>query len=308
GLWGDELVQRLRQSGLHTYMTFFGFFPPFPNGSNNPAQMDAIKRYVKYVVDRYGAYVDFWEMMNESPNPPITIDDGWYNQVGAYLHGIDPYQHPVATSWEKPNLGVIDVTAPHWYQKEDEFASDREVKSQIDQYKRFGKPVIFGEQGNSDANWDARSSLRMRLRSWTAFFDEGVLIFWNASCCKGATNGYASNIYLGPEERDYLKVLQDFTRGIDPRVALEDVQVSNPDLARAYALRSPTTYVAYVHNYKDHTNSTSGLRVTVNLLAGGTATWTSPTTGQVLGTQIVPAGTQTLTVPAFVTDIALKIR
>lgn len=47
-------------------------------------------------------------------------------------------------------------------------------------------------------------------------------------------------------------------------------------------LTSPTTYVAYLHAYTDHTSPTSGISVTVDLLAGGTATWISPATGTAL--------------------------
>ncbi|MBI3962955.1 MAG: DUF5060 domain-containing protein [Deinococcus sp.] len=307
GLWGDELVQKLRQHGFRTYMVIFGFQPPFPNDAADPAKMVAVQRYVQYVVDRYSAYVDFWELMNEFPNPPSTISDDWYTQIGQYLRRIDPYQHPISTSWQRPDLAVIDITSPHWYQKEDELASDLVTQEQINHWRSFGKPVIFGEQGNSEQNWDPRSALRLRLRSWTAFFNEGVFIFWNSSFAKDYQGGVASNIYLGPEERAYLRILQDFTRGFDLRASMVPLAVSNPALVRGSALRSPSAYAAYLHAYTDHSNPASGITVTVDLLAGGTATWISPATGEVLGTQNVSAGLQTLPVPAFTTDIALKI-
>ncbi len=308
GLYGDQLVQSLRQHGLRTYMVIFGFFPPFPDGSNNAAQMDAIKRYVKYVVDRYGAYVDFWELMNESPNPPITIADDWYIQVATYLREVDPYKHPISTSWQRPDLSVIDIISPHWYAKENEFESDLAMREQIEANKGHAKkPIIFGEQGNSEQNWDEGSALRMRLRSWTAFFNEAVLIFWNTSCCKDSQGGVASNIYLGPQERSYIKVLQDFVSGLDRLIA--PVQIEIPDISRVrgYALSAPTVFVAYLHAYTDHTNPTTGISITIDSPLAGTATWIDPATGAVLGTASVSSGRQTLTVPVFTTDVALKI-
>ena len=307
GLWGDELVQRLRQYGFRTYMVIFGFEPPFPTGSKNSQQMDAVKRYVKYVVDRYGAYVDFWELMNEYPNPPATMDDDWYTQIAPYLRDIDPYDHPISTSWQRPDLSVIEITSPHWYQKESEFESDLVTQQQINHWKASGKPVIFGEQGNSEQNWDERSALRMRIRSWTAFFNEGALIFWNSSFAKDYRGGVASNIYLGPEERGYLKVLQDFTRGFDPRAVIAEVKVSSPERVRGYALGSPSAYGAYLHAYTDHTSPTSGISITVDSPGNGTASWIDPATGNLLSTQSVSAGSQTLNVPPFTADIALKI-
>ena len=308
GLYGDQLVQSLRTHGFRTYMVIFGFFPPFPDGNSNPDQMDAIKRYVKYVVDRYGAYVDFWELMNESPNPPIKIADDWYTQVGTYLRQVDPYKHPISTSWQRPDLPVIDITSPHWYARENEFESDLVTIDQINFYRHHSdKPIIFGEQGNSEQNWDERSALRMRIRSWTAFFNEATLIFWNSSCCKDSRGGYASNIYLGLQERGYIKVLQDFVRGLDRRIAPAKIEVSDPARVRGYALAAPTILIAYLHAYTDHTNPTTGISLTADFPVAGTATWIDPSTGSTLATSSVAVGRQTLSVPAFITDVVLRL-
>lgn len=308
GIYGDQLIQSLRRHGFRTYMVIFGFYPPFPDGSGDSAQMDAIHRYVKYVVDRYGAYVDFWELMNESPNPPIAIDDNWYIQVATYLREVDPYDHPISTSWQRPDLSVIDINSPHWYEKESELESDIALIAQLGHADNAsGKPVIFGEQGNSEQNWDERSALRMRIRSWTAFFKEAVLIFWNTSCCKDSGAGIASNIYLGPEERLYVSILQNFADGLDRRLLPADIEISEPSLVRGYALSSPEVYVAYLHAYTDHTNLTTGINITINSPVGGTATWIDTATGATLGSASLSSGRQTLTAPGFTTDIALKI-
>ncbi|MGI8586280.1 MAG: DUF5060 domain-containing protein [Chloroflexia bacterium] len=301
GLSGDKLVQKLRKYHLRTYMTIFGFNPPFPH-STTPEQFAAIKRYVKYVVDRYGAYVDFWELMNEA-----TVSDQWYTEIAQYLRSIDPYHHPISTSWQQPDLSAIDINSPHWYQKESEFDSDVVTWQNFNGWKGHNKPVIVGEQGNAEQNWDERSALRMRLRSWTAFFAEGVLIFWNASFAKDYRNPGAADIYLGPEERGYLRVLQGFTNNFDPQAVTAAVELNRPDLVRGYALSAPTTYAAYLHSYTNHRTATVGIKVTVELRAAGKARWIEPATGRVLGTACVGSGHQTLLVPDFVTDIALKV-
>lgn len=307
GQWGDELVQGLRRYHVHTFMTIFGFSPPFPEDAADPAKMAAIERYVKYVVDRYGAYVDFWELMNEAPAPPLKMEDAWYEQIGGYLHSIDPYRHPLSTSWPQPGLTTIDIAGPHWYQHEGDFESDKVTVQQIVEWKPYGKPIIFGEQGNSDQNWDPTSALRMRIRSWTAFFNEASLIFWNSSFVKDYRGNIASNIYLGPEERGYLKVLQNFTQGFDPEARITRVSVSAPDRVRAYALQAPTTYAAYLHAYTDHTHPTHGIQITIQIKAAGIAHWIAPASGAELGSQTIEAGTQQLSVPDFITDVALKI-
>lgn len=304
GQTGDELVKKLRQYGFRVYMVLFGFDPPGVGHTSSLSveQMAAVKRYVKYIVDRYGAYVDFWELMNEA-----AVTEAWYREVASYLREIDPYKHPISTSWERPDLEVIEINSPHWYQKESELDSDRETWLRFEHWKSSGKPVVAGEQGNTGQNWDKRSALRMRLRSWTAFFAEGVLIFWNSSFAKDYRNEGAASIYLGPEERQYLRALQDFTRGFDRRAAIAHVSVSDPARVRAYALTSPTTYAVYLHAYTDHSNPTSGIAVTIDPEASGTATWIEPATGRVLETRPVPFGPQMLTAPPFLVDVALKI-
>ena len=86
--------------------------------------------------------------------------------------------------------------------------------------------MIVGEQGNgansagtATCNWDGTSAVRMRVRSWSSFFNEGSLIFWQTGYSKAYCTNPA-NIYLGPEERGYLKVLGDFTSGFDTKAAM----------------------------------------------------------------------------------------
>ncbi|MHA2657852.1 MAG: hypothetical protein V2G42_09260, partial [bacterium JZ-2024 1] len=303
GRWGDELVQKLRQYGFRVYMVIFGFEPPFAQEAKDAAKMDAVKRYTKYIVDRYGAYVDFWELMNEA-----TAEDAWYTIVADHIRSVDPYGHLISTSWQKPEHPAIEITSPHWYQKESEFESDTVTGHQIERWKPFGKPIIFGEQGNTEQNWDEHSALRMRLRSWSAFFNEGVLIFWNTSGFKDYRNESAANLYIGPEERSYVRALQEFVRELEPDVQRVTVTVSDPSRVRAYGLRSAKSFAAYLHNFADHEGSTIGLSLTLDSPISGIGTWYSPATGQVIQQTAVAAGMQTLSVPPFVVDIALKIQ
>ena len=302
GAWGDQLVRCLRRHGFCVFSTIFAFHSLFAQ-QPSAAELEAVKRYVKYVVNRYGAYVDFWELMNEA-----TASTAWYTAVGSYLRSVDPYNHPISTSSERPDLPVIDISSPHWYQTESEFESDKITWDLFNQWKQPGKPVIVGEQGNAGHNWDPTSALRMRLRAWTAFFAEGSLIFWNTSNTKNYRAG-SGNIYLGPEERRFLRVLQSFTRGFDPRARIAPVVLSPSTSIRGYALSGPRQYAAYLHAFRDHQSATNGASLTINISRPGTATWISPATGKVLGRTVLSrSGAWTLRVPSFVTDVALKVR
>lgn len=302
GNWGDRLVRELRSHGFRIYMSIFGFYPPFVNDAS-PEQINAVQRYVKYVVDRYGAYVDFWELMNEA-----KASTSWYTQIGKYLWSVDPYHHPIGTSWERPDLAVIGVNTPHWYEREYESDSDLRTWNLFAAWKFAGKPVIVGEQGNTGQNWDEGSGVRMRLRAWTAFFAEGTLIFWNTSGTKDYKNPGAANVYLGPEERPYLRILQRFTRGFDARARIVPVDVSTPAYVRGYGLSGPREFGAYLRAFRHQASPTTGVLITIQAPSPGSATWIDPAGGRVLARSAIKRGTQQLAVPPFVVDVALKTR
>jgi hypothetical protein len=211
---------------------------------------------------------------------------------------------------------VIDIVSPHWYASESEFESDLGVVDEITRAARVGrgnqnraqppKPIIFGEQGNAGVNWDERSAVRLRIRTWTAFFNEAALIFWNSSFAKDLREEGAANIYIGPEERTYVRVIQDYASTFDSDAVIVTVGVANAPI-RAYGLSSPTMFGAYLHNFEDHQSPTSGAVISVSINFDGAATWIDPSTGDVLSEESVSAGDLTLQVPDFITDVVLRI-
>jgi hypothetical protein len=313
--WTDQLIQTARRHGFRIYFDMFGFRPPALNEPDNVEAMEAVKRAVEYVVNRYGAHVDFWELMNEN-QPRRNAGDGWYRIVTEHLRAIDPYARPISTSWERPDLAVIDIVSPHWYASESEFESDLALVDEITRAAHGGrgnqnraqppKPIIFGEQGNAGVNWDERSAVRLRIRTWTAFFNEVALIFWNSSFAKDLREEGAANIYIGPEERTYARVIQDFASTFDPDAIIVTVGVANAPI-RAYGLSSPAMFSAYLHNFEDHQSPTSGAVISVSINFDGTATWIDPSTGDVLSEESISAGDLTLQVPDFITDVVLRI-
>jgi hypothetical protein len=306
----DELLRHVRKYGFRVMYGFFGYQPVFNDHPDDADGMAKIKRFIKYSVDRWGAFVDVWEFLNEQ-----KAADGWYAQVIPYLRSIDPYHHPITTSWERPELDGIEVSAPHWYGNENELQSDAVTASHAEQWKKYGKPVIVGEQGNSAGSgknrppgvggvWDAGSAQRMRLRLWTAFFREISFIFWNTSY---ARDGHYMNIWLGPQEREYVRALQDFSARLDADVRMVPVTVSDPSQVRAYGLRSARRAAVYLHHFKDHATVVRGLTVTVDVPADAHAFWYSPTSADIVATLKVETGTQTLTAPDFTVDLALLV-
>ncbi|HET7152606.1 MAG TPA: DUF5060 domain-containing protein [Candidatus Kapabacteria bacterium] len=292
-LWTDTLFTALRAHGFHIYMTILDG----PQGnSSDTASMAAVNRYTQYCIDRYGALVDFWELTNES-----TPDSLWIARVADYIHAHDPYHHLVSMSWQTPAHPSIDIISPHWYGKEADNASDLATQQAIDQYSAYPKPVIFGEQGDG-GKWDSTSAMRMRGRLWSAFFNEGIIDFWNTSWTKDCCNEY-----LGWENRRYVRALQNFCSLIDSGARKVTIPVSPTSGFRAYGLRSALMEAVYIRNAQDEKVLNSNVQVTVDAPSALTATWYDVHTGHYISSRPVQSGTQTIQAPPFVSDIALFI-
>jgi hypothetical protein len=169
------------------------------------------------------------------------------------------------------------------------------------------KPIIFEEQGNRDCPWDATSDLRARVRSWTAFFNEGSLIWWDGTGSKTCSPGSAVQ-YIGPELRQYENVLQGYMSDISPDVTIEpNVPFLPANTVRSYCLRSSKGLYAYIRNSVSVTASTTNITANVTLAGKATASWYDTKTGTVIRTDALAAGANSLSAPAFVVDIAVKI-
>ncbi len=324
----DEMLQMTRKYDIRVFYGIFGFTKAFNEHPENEEDMERVKRIIKYSVDRWGAYVDFWELLNEQ-----KASDQWYAITIPYLKSIDPYGKPVATSWERPELPGIDINAPHWYGNENELISDRVSADRARQTKRFGKPVVYGEQGNSRGRedrsgegiggvWDPGSARRMRVRCWTALFNEIHFIFWETSYAK---DGHYMNLWIGPEERQYIRAMQDFAYRLDAGVKPVEVPLSGPAAheVRAYGLRSPQRTAVYLHQTGcatcnrtegrrghrwDHDRGRVGdLEVTVDVPRAAKGYWYDPRTARIHERIDAPAGRQTLVAPTFSVDLALLI-
>jgi Domain of unknown function (DUF5060) len=332
----DELLSSARKNGFRVMFGFFGFYGKqqsdiralniVERAMNNAVgrPMEAIetpenhelvekeKRFVAYCVARWGAYADFWELLNER-----HASDQWTTLMADYVRSVDPDHKPISTSWEKANLPAIDINAPHWYESENELSSDLRWSQLASKWKQPGKPVIVGEQGNAGMNWDPRSAVRMRIRAWTALFQEVSLVFWNTSESKAAmfggqyTPGAGANIYLGFEERGYIRVLQDYASRLDSGVRMTPVSFTSLTPARAYGLVSEQAAGIYLQHAANHTTPVENAELSFDFSPVGhqqlIGEWIDPATGAVISRVKVPPSLVKLQVPPFKVDLALLV-
>lgn len=366
GKLGDQLLQAAKKQGLRVWFTFFTGAPPFPDAPSNARGSAAVKRYIDYAMARYGAYVDMWELTNETvapgatappgpsdaaapapsgaaqgdvappghgqepahpggapdpnpgnasdPNAPPTthggdssfafaeVSDAWLQMFTDYIRASDPYGRMVTNSFPRPvDSRLFDVLSPHWYQSESELSSDTAVTAQLAAIPR-NMPVMFGEQGNSGENWDPSSARRLRIRAWTSWFQRSTLVFWNLTFAKDCK---CYGVYLGPEERGFVRALQGFADGIKGTLSPFTPRVAEPDV-RAYGVTGAGSVAVYLQHSADHESMTSP-SVTVDVPADGVARWIDPATGNVVASTQVGGGTRTLRAPGFTVDLALAI-
>ncbi len=302
GMNVDSLFSELRNHGFHVWMSLFSFSLPFEGDIREYKTQQMLKKYVDYIVARYGAYVDVWELANE-----ITLNDELITFMSEYIRSIDPYGHPITTNWERPDSSSIDISSVHWYSQVCTFCHYEDLNHQIMLHKDIKKPVVFSEQGNWQTNWDHLSAIRLRVRLWVGFFEKMSYIYWNNSTglwinVQGTTQG-PSNIYLGPTERQYVSVFSTFIKNIED--TLEEYILVSED--KIYARESGQQLLGYIYR-QEIEGSMKSTTVTVYLRESGKIQWISPATGNVLEEQTVQKGTQILNSPSFSTDIAFKIQ
>ncbi|MCK4751055.1 MAG: hypothetical protein KAT15_28550, partial [Bacteroidales bacterium] len=315
GRMTDELLVTARKYGFRIFYGIFGYQKVSSGSIDSTETMIKTRRFIKYSVARWGAYVDFWQLLNEQ----LALFD-WSAIMHAHIRSLDPYNHPINPTWkialawneiidnplwlENKEEFTGDFIDPHWYDKENELESDIAVVRHSIRWKRHDVPVVLGEQGNNGGVWDESSALRMRIRTWSAFFNEVAFIFWNTSYAK---DGHYMNIWLGPQERQYVRVLQDFCYRLDKDIQMTSVEVSSPSSVRGFGLVSARHAGIYLHHFKNHIDPVKDLTIRYNAPQNTEGYWYSPEDASIMGLVKIEEGIQTLKVPDFTVDIALLI-
>jgi hypothetical protein len=306
----DIEMQKLHQHGMKPYLVLWESIPSNLNMSN-PADQQAVLRYYKYMIDRYGAYVDVWELMNEN-----SSTQSFYDSVTQYFHAYDPYQHQISTSFPQPtlNLPLMDINSPHEYDGVDDASTGTDVPgiesvfaNHISSWKAQipNKPIIFGEVSASGPyNYNP---LGYRLWTWTGFMNEAAPLFWNTNYSKTVPGG--AQQYVGSEERSISLIFSNAIADFDAAARPISVNPNPASQMHAYALGSNQDICAYLTHASSFTTPLSGATLTLSVPANGmSGSWLDPATGNVLQTFTVNGGAQTISIPAFTIDIFLRIK
>jgi len=300
----DQLAQKLHEGGWKFYMVFWQK-PNLGWDLSDANVRQATLSYHKYIIDRWGVYVDIWELMNERSSQ----DDRYFDYVATFIRDWDPYDHIISTSNARPDLACIEINSPHRYNGNDTRDIHRLLASNIRSRKAaYFKPALYGEFGNSYPPYTNYDPERYRIFIWTAMFNEAALVFWHTGYAKNYQSG-AGNMFIGPEERAFSRILSWFTIDFDALAMPIPVALSPSVEIYASALGSGQDIGIYFTHSTSYTTTLSGATVTLDIPDDGMqGLWLDPSMGNVLQTFTVNSGSQTLTIPDFRVDIALRIR
>ncbi len=268
------------------------------------------EQFIRYVVARYGCFVDIWELFNEDSYAP--------NDYLAHLAGVvreaDPYHHPITTNYARPDQDWCEIVTWHEYMGMPANQVDIHVANEIGKLKSYGKLVQNTEFGNQGwlSNYDP---IKWRVAVWTAFMNESGILFWGMS--GGKTKGGRpyrgnANAYIGSESRQYFRVLNEFTRDmpIDMRPIASGYTEHND--FRIYALSNGAVTAVYMHHFSDHSKELR-FRHRLFLQTGPgkfRVTWINPADGKVVLTDRVSTVQHYLIlkkVPPMKIDLACRI-
>ena len=294
-LWGDGKTAFGNVRDTEHYKTL-----------KNP-QLPELDRYLRYVVARWGAYVDIWEIYNEDSYSPSD----YLAHLAKTIRDADPYTHPITTSYERPAEAWCELLSVHEYMGNPPNEVPGHLSKEIARFKSYGKPVLYTEFGNQ-AVYSNDDPVKWRVAVWTAFMNECSIGFWNMSGrrTKPKDKGGPVNAYLGEESRKHFKILNEFTRDLPVSLRPVTPGFTSEQPIQSWALGNEKLTVLYLHHFRAYEPIT--IKDALHIWTGPGkfhVKWIDPASGKVLGENDLSANGNALEVkaPEFSIDIAARI-
>jgi len=206
---------------------------------------------VAYIAARYAAYPSLWcwEWWNEVDWTPIKDEQlaPWLVDTRTLMHRIDPYQHPITSSWSSVRLtelwadASLDFVQHHTYDAEDVARTTNTARIPINHILRQ-KPWIVSEIGlnaGGAVTTDAIERIHLHNALWAPLM----------LGCAGSGMYWWWDTWLDPNNHwDAFAALSTFTKGIDMR-SLRSFSLMMPG-ATVLGLRNDTTMYLWIRHAK----------------------------------------------------------
>ena len=280
---------------------------------SNANVASAAQRYHKYMINRYGAYVDIWELCNEASQGTNAgaMTQSYMDLVTNLCAAYDPYQHPITVSHDQYQLdqSALKIVSPHRYNADPNVGVTSIATSSQSAHTNYpAKALIFGEEGNN-APYGKFDPLRYRLKMWSAFANQGYILPWVVDYDKNACEAGANltNVFIGYEGREYTRVFTNLVSDFDPTAM--PMTTARSSQLNGWVLGSSQDILGYFTHANNHYTLLNNATVTLTVPASGMlGSWIDPLTGTTLQSFTPSSGPQTLTLPNFRTDLLLRIR
>lgn len=267
------------------------------------------EQYIRYVIARYGAYVDIWEILNEDSFAPPD----YLAHLAGVIRKADPYGRLLTSNFSRPGETWSDITTWHEYMGMPAHEVDPYVVSQIALHKSYGKLVQnteFGNQG-SLSNVDP---VKWRIAVWAAYMHESSLLFWSMSQSKvpaGHVKTGNANAYIGPDSRQHFRVFHALTQDLPVDLKPVTIGFTGQTDIRTYALGNGKQGLIYIHHFADH-NKAFALKDKLMVQVGPgkwRLRWYHPEDGRELLTEEISTPQQFLffTPPAVTVDLVARL-
>jgi hypothetical protein len=279
----------------------------------NTAAVLAYKQYLSYLIARWGAYCDVWELFKEVSATSNGLSGAWFEEITSHIKSEDPYAHPITTTWDQPSQAWQDISTPHSYPTVSDVLLPSTVRSVAN--GGYAKPIVIDEFGNG-GTLPNNTPVRLRTALWAALISNGSLVFWDTQDLLFSTSpwGGNSNAFLGEELRSYILILSDVAAGLPVDLAPISASVVGLVLSNsqheAWGLvsKSQGSYCYYVHDRQDHTTQTYNDTITFDVTPGAyTYKWTDPSTGAIVDSGSASGTRVTLVIPPITTDMFLEL-
>ncbi|MCL2646798.1 MAG: DUF5060 domain-containing protein [Phycisphaerales bacterium] len=251
--------------------------------SPSAASMIYQEKYIRYIVARYAAFVDIWEIFNED----AYASPEYLACLHKIIRDADPYRHIISSNFSLYDDPSCEIIMPHEYVSIPATEVDAYLAKQIAAYKSFNKPIQYTEFGNKACLSNVDPD-KWRIVLWTAYMNEVGILYWSMSCYHSVPKPGSTanaNAYLGPDSRRHFRIFHKLTAELPQDMR---PRMTHPGWVpfRSWALGNKNVTILYIHHYEDHATSyiyppsvSKGLAVETSP-GTFTATWTDPATGE----------------------------
>lgn len=304
------LILMQDMSAFGRQKTAFGFNTNLDNYKSVAAEsLPLQEKYIRYLVARYGCFVDIWEMFNEDSYAP----EDYLAHLHKVIRQADPYGHIITSNFSSYDQPFCEIITPHEYVSIPAKDIDVYLSKQIAAYKSFGKPVQYTEFGNK-SNLSNYDPVKWRLALWTAYMNECGMLYWSQSGSKTLpreTISGNSNTYIGPDTRQHFRaffqIAGDLPIDMRPRYVYPGYWGF-----RGYALGNGKFSIVYLHHYEDHAKElklADGIMVDTGP-GNFRCAWFDPASGKALGEPrdiVTRQRFSSLLVPPFTIDVVCRV-